>query len=412
MRFVKKRPQRSELDDSESSYSDGETLLEVEKHESESNVASRKEKTRQRRRLLVIGVIVMSVIIIIAVVAFVVHMTTESSADKYKISNEAVITPYVDNRTYRAMKLANGLGVLLISDAGADYAAASMDVHVGSMSDPPDVQGLAHFCEHMLFLGTEKYKDESAYSGFLSEHGGYDNAFTSQDHTNYFFKIEQQSFVHALDMFAQFFIAPLFTASSAEREMHAVDSEHQKNLQNDDWRIWQITKDLSNQKSAFHGFSTGNIETLNVANIHGRLLKFHGQHYSSNQMQLVVLGRENIETLTKVVSNLFSPIENKHVTVSLSSADAYPPGYTGKQIWIPAVEDNHRLLLRWPVQSLLHKYRANPSGFLSYLLGDEGPGSVIALLRDKGWATALSTGSYVDVDMFSMFEVRISVVMF
>ena len=116
---MKKRPRRSELDDRESSCSDGETLLEVEENESESNVASREEQTLQRRRLLVIGIIVMSVVVIIAVVAFVVHMKTKSSASKYEIFPAKFSLP----RMYitAALKLANGLGGLLISDAGADY---------------------------------------------------------------------------------------------------------------------------------------------------------------------------------------------------------------------------------------------------------------------------------------------------
>ncbi len=40
------------------------------------------------------------------------------------------------------------------------------------MSDPDDFPGLAHFCEHMLFLGTERYPGENDYTSYLSEHGG------------------------------------------------------------------------------------------------------------------------------------------------------------------------------------------------------------------------------------------------
>ena len=43
--------------------------------------------------------------------------------------------------------------MLLVSDPSTDKAAAAMDVHIGHMSDPPNLPGLAHFCEHMLFLG-------------------------------------------------------------------------------------------------------------------------------------------------------------------------------------------------------------------------------------------------------------------
>lgn len=45
------------------------------------------------------------------------------------------------------------------------------DLYKGHMCDPKELPGLAHFCEHMLFLGTEKYPVENEYPRFLSEHG-------------------------------------------------------------------------------------------------------------------------------------------------------------------------------------------------------------------------------------------------
>lgn len=61
--------------------------------------------------------------------------------------------------------------------------------------------GLAHFCEHMLFLGTEKYPNENDYSKFLSEHGGSTNAATYPDHTNYFFDVVPEHLESALDRY-------------------------------------------------------------------------------------------------------------------------------------------------------------------------------------------------------------------
>lgn len=69
----------------------------------------------------------------------------------------------------------------------------------GSLSDPPNISGLAHFCEHMLFLGTEKYPKENEYSQFLSEHAGSSNAFTSGEHTNYYFDVSHEHLQGALD---------------------------------------------------------------------------------------------------------------------------------------------------------------------------------------------------------------------
>lgn len=62
----------------------------------------------------------------------------------------------IDKREYRGMVLKNGLRVMLISDVDTNRSAVCLDVNVGSWSDPPELPGLAHFVEHMLFLGTEK----------------------------------------------------------------------------------------------------------------------------------------------------------------------------------------------------------------------------------------------------------------
>lgn len=69
-----------------------------------------------------------------------------------------------DDCDYRIFTMENGMQVILCSDPTADVAAASVSVNVGSLSDPENCQGLAHFLEHMLFLGTEKYPDEDFYA--------------------------------------------------------------------------------------------------------------------------------------------------------------------------------------------------------------------------------------------------------
>ncbi len=97
-----------------------------------------------------------------------------------------------DDYGYRYLTLANDMQVLLISDPGAPKAAAALDVQVGSGDNPPGREGLAHFLEHMLFLGTDKYPDAAEYEQFITEHGGSRNAYTSFEHTNYFFDIQAE----------------------------------------------------------------------------------------------------------------------------------------------------------------------------------------------------------------------------
>jgi Insulinase (Peptidase family M16) len=157
---------------------------------------------------------------------------------------DEVRKPILDERQFRAITLSNGMRVLLISDPSSSRSAAAIDVKVGSFSDPDDVPGLAHFCEHMSFLGTTKYPKEEEFSAFLSSHGGSSNAYTDSEDTVYYFDVTADHTEESLGRFAQFFIAPLFTQSATDRELNAIDSEHAKNVNNDGFRLYQVIRSL------------------------------------------------------------------------------------------------------------------------------------------------------------------------
>ena len=136
----------------------------------------------------------------------------------------------MDQRQFQDMALPNGLRVVLISDSETDKAAVSLDVQAGSGSDPEDRAGLAHFLEHMLFLGTEAYPEAGEYQSYITRHGGSENAYTSHAHTNYYFDIDADHLEGALDRFAGFFTSPLFNPEFVERERAVVHSEYTSGL--------------------------------------------------------------------------------------------------------------------------------------------------------------------------------------
>jgi insulysin len=100
---------------------------------------------------------------------------------------------------------------------------------------------------------------------YLAKNGGSSNAFTAASNTNYYFKVNTDSFAGALDRFSGFFHSPLFSPSCTLRELNAVDSENKKNLQHDMWRIFQLNKHLSKPGHPWVKFGTGNKKTLTEA---------------------------------------------------------------------------------------------------------------------------------------------------
>uniref|UniRef100_A0A8C4Z924 Insulin-degrading enzyme n=1 Tax=Gadus morhua TaxID=8049 RepID=A0A8C4Z924_GADMO len=306
-----------------------------------------------------------------------------------------------DKRLYRGLEFTNGLRALLISDPTTDKSSAAMDVQIGSLSDPSNISGLAHFCEHMLFLGTEKYPKENEYSQFLSEHAGSSNAFTSGEHTNYYFDVSHEHLEGALDRFAQFFLCPLFDESCKDREVNAVDSEHEKNLMNDAWRLFQLEKATGNPDHPFSKFGTGNKLTLETrpskegVDIRQELLKFHSTYYSSNLMGLCVLGRESLEDLTSMVVKLFGEVENKNEQHLRQFYKVVP------------IKDIRNLYVTFPIPDLQQYYKSNPGHYLGHLIGHEGPGSLLSELKSKGWVNTLVGGQKEGARGFMFFIINV-----
>lgn len=306
--------------------------------------------------------------------------------------------PDLDNRIYENITLRNDLQAILISDPEAQKAACALDVHVGHLLDP-QVHGLAHFCEHLLFMGTEKFPIENEYSQFLSSHGGSSNAFTSGSNTNYYFDINSDFLTGALDRFAQFFISPLFLEDCTDRELKAVDSEHKKNIHSDNWRIHQLEKDTSNPNHPFNNFGTGNIETLrdiplrDGLDIRKILLDFHERYYSANIMKLVVIGKESIEELKQIVTNLFSPVVNKKTVIPTFAGSPLTPNELQKVIYVRPVKQTKIIKLIFPFPDDFLHFRTHPCGYASHLIGHEGAGSILSFLKKSGLANNLSAGA-------------------
>ncbi|KAK0161382.1 hypothetical protein PV327_009858 [Microctonus hyperodae] len=304
-----------------------------------------------------------------------------------------------DKRFYRGLILNNEMKVLLISDPTTDKSAASLNVQIGHLSDPDELPGLAHFCEHMLFLGTAKYPDLNEYHAYLSQHGGIANANTNLDCTNYYFDITPDYLEGALDRFSQFFISPLFTESATELEMNAVNSEHEKNIANDSWRADQLDKSSANPNHPYSKFGTGNRDTLDVTpkkkgiNVRDELLKFHNTWYSSNNMALSVLGKENLDDLEAMVINMFAEVENKNVAAPEWPEHPFNNDHFGHKWFIVPIKDVRTLKMVFPLPDLRKYYRSSPAIYVTHLLGHEGNGSLLSALKNAGWSNSLVAGS-------------------
>jgi secreted Zn-dependent insulinase-like peptidase len=297
-----------------------------------------------------------------------------------------------DSRSYEYLALDNGLKVLLVSDPDADKSAAALAVFRGSFDDPPGRGGLAHFLEHMLFLGTEKYPETDEYQNYISTHGGSHNAYTAGDHTNFFFDIQPAYFEGALDRFAQFFIAPRFDAAYVDREKNAVNSEYQLYLKEDGWRGFHVEKQTMNPQHPGSAFTIGSLDTL-AGDVRSDLIRFYEQHYSADQMALVVLSNESLPTLRERAVRMFTPIPRRALPPPTPLPPLYAPGALPAKLAYRTIKESRELSFNFPVPPVDPYYRTKPGDYVSNLLGHEGEGSLHALLKDRGWIESLSASA-------------------
>jgi len=322
------------------------------------------------------------------------------------------ISPF-DDRDYRVITLDNGLQALLVSDPDADKAAASMNVRVGSAQDPDDLQGLAHFLEHMLFLGTEPYPQSDAYQQYISDNAGSHNAFTAQQDTNYFFDIEPSALPGALDRFSEFFLSPLFNADHLESERNIVHSEYMARIRDESRRENDVLNQLLNPENPTTGFAVGSRDTLanppeGEATLRERVIDFYHRYYDANVMNLAVVAPQPLDELEALVVERFADIPDHDLSAPTIDTPLIDTDTLPRYIERQSLQDRRQLRFYFPVPDPTDEYRTKPTQLIAHLLGDEGDGSLLAVLREAGLADGLSAGVGRGDGNEALFTVSIS----
>ena len=321
------------------------------------------------------------------------------------------VSPF-DDRDYRVLTLENGLQALLVSDPEADKAAASMNVRVGSAQDPDDLQGLAHFLEHMLFLGTEPYPQSDAYQQYISDNAGSHNAFTAQQDTNYFFDIEPSALPGALDRFSEFFLSPLFNADHLESERNIVHSEYMARIRDESRRENDVLNQLLNPDNPTTGFAVGSRDTLanpeGEATLRERVIEFYHRYYDANVMNLAVVAPQPLDELEALVVERFADIPDHDLSAPTIDAPLIDPDTLPRYVERQSLQDRRQLRFYFPIPDPTDEYRTKPTQLIAHLLGDEGDGSLLAVLREAGLADGLSAGVGRGDGNEALFTVSIS----
>ncbi|CAI2731637.1 unnamed protein product [Schistosoma spindalis] len=285
-----------------------------------------------------------------------------------------------------------------ISDQEAKSAAA-LCIKVGSFSDPVEAQGLSHFLEHMVFMGSLKYPTENDFDAYLSQRGGTNNAWTGNEYTLFHFDVKRKHFASCLDKFANFFISPLLSKDSTDREINAVNSEFELAYTKDSSRLHYLIGHLSRKDSPYKLFGYGNCKSLreipeqNGTDIYSLLNKHRKNFYSSDRMTLAVQSKHHLDDLEVLVRKIFSDIPRIGLPVTnFQCVEPFDVNSFAKLYKVCPLSVKEKIRIVWVLPPQINHYESSPMEVLSSLIGHEGRGSVLALLKKENLAVSLSAG--------------------
>ena len=318
--------------------------------------------------------------------------TAAATPSSPALLSDTFITSPNDKRSYRTLKLDNQIEVVLVSDPSAEKSAAALSVGVGLLHDPMSQQGMAHYLEHMLFLGTERYPDTKGYSEFMAKNGGAHNAYTWLDITNYMFKVNNDAFDEGLDRFSDFFKAPKLYPEYTDKEKNAVNAEWSMRREMDFFGQFKLTRKMMGDHPA-NRFLIGNLETLGDkegSKLHQETVDFYNRYYSANIMKVALISNLPIAEMETLAKKHFSSIKNKNIDKPKVSQKLDMAQSGSKRVYYKPNEDVKQLKLEFTITNNLTDFAVKPNNFVSYLLNSEMPGSPAHLLKERGWISSLN----------------------
>jgi len=222
------------------------------------------------------------------------------------------------------------------------------------------------------------------------------------------------SFKFCPHSFAQFFVSPLCLKSAVDRELLAVNNEHEKNLQSDSWRVAQLSESTLNPAHPISRFATGNFETLRDApkaagfDIRDELLSFYHSHYCAGLMKLCVIGRDPLDRLEEMTRRSFSAVKNLgRQRPDFRAIPLALPEHTGTVTRIVPVKNHRSMELEWLLPPCHHQFLSRPGKLIAHCLAHEAEGSLAHALKERSLINELRASSPEENSSYSVFSLQL-----
>ncbi|MDD4528226.1 MAG: pitrilysin family protein, partial [Candidatus Margulisbacteria bacterium] len=145
---------------------------------------------------------------------------------------------------YKKTTLKSGLRIVTIPEKDTETATVLVLVKTGSKYEKKEVGGISHFLEHMLFKGTTNHKTAMEVIEPIDAIGGITNAFTGEEYTGYWAKVNNQYTDFAIDWVSDIYLNSIISAKEIEKERGTIKEEFNMYLDTPMRYICEVWKDL------------------------------------------------------------------------------------------------------------------------------------------------------------------------
>ncbi len=210
--------------------------------------------------------------------------------------------------------LDNGLHVILHQDHATPIVVVSVMYHVGSKNERPDRTGFAHFFEHLLFEGSENI-DRGEFDKYITNAGGVNNAFTTQDKTYYYELLPSNQLELGLWLESERMLHAKVDITGVETQREVVKEERRQRIDNQPYG--SIIEETVKRAFKVHPYKwsvIGSMDHLNSAE-EADYKQFYADFYTPNNAVLSIAGDIDIEKTKLLVQKYFAtiPIKKKEI---------------------------------------------------------------------------------------------------
>ncbi len=231
--------------------------------------------------------------------------------DIYRLNTSPIFYKKNTMIEFDKFTLPNGLRVIVHNDTTTPMVAVNVLYNIGAKDEHPDRTGFAHLFEHLMFGGSVNIPN---YDEPLQLVGGENNAFTSNDITNYYITLPAQNIETAFWLESDRMLSLAFSEKSLEVQRNVVIEEFKQRYFNQPYGdVWLNLRPLAYKKHPYQWATIGkSIEQIETVTLH-EVKDFFYKHYAPNNAILVVSGNITTEEVKPLIEKWFGDIERRDI---------------------------------------------------------------------------------------------------